>query len=103
MVPYSCDNGYVKEGRDGGRYSRMGVPEGVQGPDCADFPGGLAAAPVIWDYNGTEIKLKFKAGFVGAEQDGVTGVVRPTIGWFISHDGGSHAKGEGKGGGEKGQ
>merc|ERR1712193_494004 len=42
MVPYSKDNEYVKEGRNGGRYG-MCAPEGVQGPDCADFPGGLAA------------------------------------------------------------
>jgi len=98
MVPYSGDNGYVKEGRDGGRYA-MGAPQGVQGPDCEDFPGGLAAAPALWDYNGAEMKLKFKAGFVGAEQDSATGVIRPTIGWFIAHDGGEEggkAKGKGR-------
>jgi len=88
MVPYSSDNGYVKEGRNGGRYG-MGAPAGVQGPDCSDFPGGLAAAPVLWDYLGKEIQMKFKAGFVGAEQDIITGVIRPTVGWLIAHDGGS--------------
>merc|ERR1712050_565399 len=86
MVPYSSRNGYVKEGRDVGRYG-MCAPENVQGPDCSDFPGGLAAAPVAWDYYGTEIALKFKAGFVGAEQDHVTGTVKPVVGWFIAHDG----------------
>jgi hypothetical protein len=97
MVPYSSENGYVKEGRDGGRYG-MGAPPDVQGPDCSDFPGGLAAAPVVWDYNGKEIDLKFKAGFVGAEQDQITGVVKPVIGWFIAHDGGNEeSKGKGKG------
>lgn len=86
MVPYSSENGYVKEGRDGGRYG-MGAPFDVQGPDCADFPGGLAAAPVLWDYLGKQIDLKFKAGFVGAEQDQATGTVRPVVGWFIAHAG----------------
>merc|ERR1712194_11693 len=86
MVPYSNENGYVEEGRDGGRYG-MFAPEGVQGPDCSDFPGGLASAPVLWDYKGSEIKLKFKAGFVGAEQDQDTRIVRPLVGWLIAHDG----------------
>jgi len=84
MNPYSNDADYVKEGRNGGRYG-MDAPEGVQGPDCVNFPGGLGSAPVNWDYNGTSIDLMFKAGFVGAEQDQATGVVRPKIGWFISH------------------
>jgi len=63
MVPYSFDNWYMKEGRNCGRYG-MGAPRGVQGPDCEDFPGGLAAAPVLWDYNGAKMRLKFVAGFV---------------------------------------
>ena len=81
-VPYSPSNGYVKEGRDGGRYG-MDAPPGCDGPDVADFPKGLAEAPVTWDYHGDEIKLKFKAGFVGATQDAETNVVRPRVGWFI--------------------
>jgi hypothetical protein len=85
MVAYSADNWYVKEGRDQGRYS-MCAPRDVQGPDCVDFPKGLAGAPVVWDYFGKVIKLQFKAGFVGAEQDQNTGVVRPVVGWAISHD-----------------
>merc|ERR1712232_573056 len=96
MIPYSSDNGYVKEGRNGGRYG-MGAPSDVQGPDCSDFPGGLAAAPVVWDLNGTKIELKFKAGFVGAEQDPGTRTVKPVVGWFIAHDGKDESKGKGKG------
>lgn len=96
-VPYSGNNGYVKEGRDGGRYG-MDAPHDVQGPDCSDFPGGLAAAPVVWDYFGKDMKLKFKAGFIGAEQDTETGVIKPMVGWFIAHDGGEKSpKGRGKG------
>lgn len=85
LEPYSPENEYVKEGRDGGRYG-MRAPPGVQGPDCSDFPKGLAEAPVVWDYNGTEVKLKFKAGFVAATQDPERGVVSPMVGWFIAHD-----------------
>jgi hypothetical protein len=33
MVPYTPQNDYVKEGRDGER---------AQGPDCCDFPKGIA-------------------------------------------------------------
>jgi len=82
-VPYSPHNGYVREGRDGGRYEMFDVPKGVDGPDTADFPKGLAEAPVTWDYHGSEMKLKFKAGFIGATQDEQTKVVRPKVGWFI--------------------
>merc|ERR1711972_456266 len=85
MVPYSADNEYVKEGRNVERYG-MCAPKGVQGPDCADFPNGLGGAPVLWDCNGTQIELQFKAGFVGAEQDQTTGVVKPVVGWLIVHD-----------------
>jgi len=95
MVAYSSDNGYVKEGRDGGKYG-MGAPLGVEGPDCEDFPKGLASAPVQWDYNGKSIPLKFKAGFVGCEQDGHTGTVRPVIGWLIAHAGTDEGKRKGK-------
>lgn len=95
-TPYSADNGYVKEGRDGGQYG-MRAPPDVQGPDCEDFPNGLAAAPVLWDYFGQEIPLKFKAGFIGAEQDDVTGIVKPLVGWFITHAGTDESKGKGKG------
>jgi len=87
MQPYSPTAEYVKEGRNGGRYG-MGAPAGVQGPDCADFPPGIAAAPVTWSYYGEEHKLLFKAGFVGATQCPVSGTVRPAIAWYIPHDSG---------------
>merc|ERR1712107_451748 len=69
---------------DGGRYG-MRAPADVQGPDCADFPSGLAVAPVLWDYLDQKLQFQFKAGFVGAKQDPDTGVVKPEVGWFISH------------------
>ena len=83
-VPYSPSLEYVQENRNGTTYG-MRAPSGVQGPDCADFPAGIAEAPVTWDYLGREIKLTFKAGFVGATQDASTGTVCPAVGWFIAH------------------
>ena len=85
MVPYSPLNGYVKEGRNGGRYD-MYAPHDVRGPDCANFPSGIAEVPVEWDYHGTNIDLTFKAGFVGATQDIETCTLRPLIGWFMQKE-----------------
>lgn len=82
MVPYSPNAAYVLENKNKTRYG-MEAPKGVQGPDCSDFPKGLATAPVVWDYLGNKIDLEFKAGFVGATQDKASGTVRPVVGWFI--------------------
>merc|ERR1712151_978743 len=88
MVPYSSGNGYVLEGRKEKWYSMFEKrPDDVQGPDCADFPKGLASAPVVWKYLGREVNLKFKAGFIGATQEQNTGAISPLIGWFIAHNG----------------
>lgn len=86
-VPYAPTNGYVTEGRNGGLYSLggLGIPDGVQGPDCADFPSGMAAAPLTWQYFSEECKLMCRAGFVGAAQD-ADGTVRPVLAWFVCHD-----------------
>jgi hypothetical protein len=86
-VPYSSSQGYVTEGREEKFYSMMHrPPDGAQGPDCADFPNGLSEAPVLWDYLGEEIKLKFVSGFVGATQDPETLTISPHVGWFIARD-----------------
>jgi hypothetical protein len=62
----------------------MEEPDGVAGPDCEDFGGGMSCAPVEWDYYGASIPLDFNAGFVGAVQDETTLQIRPAIGWFIT-------------------
>lgn len=54
------------------------------GPDVANFPDGVAAAPVEWNYLGDKLELEFKAGFVAATQDVDTGMIRPMVGWFLS-------------------
>jgi hypothetical protein len=85
--PYSPSNGYVKEGLVWDKkYGMFGgnQPNGVQGPDCEDFPNGLGRAPVIWQYLSKEIKLSFNAGFIGAHQDPETLTISPHIGWFIT-------------------
>ena len=64
----------------------MQDPPGVRGPDCEDFPTGIAAAPVTWLYYDQEIKLEFKAGFLGASQDPATGTIRPLVGWYIAYE-----------------
>lgn len=80
--PYRPDNDYVLEDKNNTFYEWR--PKGdVQGPDCADFPKGLANAPVVWDYKGKVINMEFKAGFVGASQDEKSGTIKPVVGWFI--------------------
>ena len=71
-------HGYVKGSRVH-RYLK-------QGPDCANFPTGIAEAPVGWNYHSKMIDLMFKAGFVGATQNIETGTISPVIGWFMQHD-----------------
>jgi hypothetical protein len=88
-TPYSSSQGYVTEGRHEKFYSMMErAPAGVQGPDCQDFPSGVSEAPVLWDYLGEEIKLKFVSGFVGATQDPETLTISPHVGWFVARDSG---------------
>jgi len=40
---------------------------------------------VIWEYRGTEIKLIYKAGFIGSVQDTKTGDIMPQISWAVIH------------------
>ena len=84
MKAYSPANDYVLEGLRHNSWFQS--PKNIRGPDIAEFPKGLAEAPVVWNYNGTKIKLKFKAGFVGATQDKDTGTVTPLVGWFIEEE-----------------
>ncbi len=81
MEAYSPNNDYVRGGIKHGSYFQS--PNNIRGPDIANFPKGLAEAPVVWKYHGKIIDLNFKAGFVGATQDKQTGTIRPLVGWFI--------------------
>jgi len=53
------------------------------GPDEGVFPNGMARAPVVWLYAGSEIKMRFVAGLFGASQDPKTLTLRPEVGWAI--------------------
>lgn len=57
-------------------------PAGTDGPDLDDFPGGMAAAPVTWEYRGTDIRLTFRTAFAGAAQR-PDGTVASELGWCI--------------------
>eukprot|EP00035_Acanthoeca_spectabilis_P021878 m.440748 g.440748 ORF g.440748 m.440748 type:complete len:399 (-) comp18558_c0_seq1:1086-2282(-) len=84
-VPYSPDIGYAQEKLGENYYSHFGgakPPPGAHGPDLTDLPGGMASAPVTWDFLGTDIPLTFTAGFAGAAQR-ADGTVAPEIGWLI--------------------
>ena len=86
-MPYAPTNAYATEGRNQGLYSGGdGLPHGVQGPDCADFPSGISSAPLTWQYYADEFKLSCRAGFVGASQDAEDGTIRPVLSWLICHD-----------------
>jgi len=89
-VPYSIDNDYVKDVKVA-RRENLDIFDNdyvkSPGPDTADFPNGLAAAPVSWNYFGQTIELKFKAGFVGATQESRTGTIKPVVGWFVAKAG----------------
>ena len=56
--PYSPEQLYATEDPKKGCEAR--------GPNVTLLHKGLAIADVLWDYNGTEIELNYKAGFVGA-------------------------------------
>eukprot|EP01084_Bolivina_argentea_P196956 337606_1 len=76
--PYSMDKSYVAQG-----FNARGRGRGQN--DQMDYPMGLATAPVTWDYNGTEIPMKFIAGFVGYKQDKKTLEITPNVGWCVAY------------------
>lgn len=86
-VPYRDDIGYVKEGLHECYYGLFDHKEsGVEGPDCADFPCGRCETPVVWEYHGETIPLKFISGFFGVQQHPETREVSPFISWCIVQD-----------------
>ncbi len=54
------------------------------GTSTNDFPSGFGAAPFIWEYYGTELPMKFVAGFAGVSQDPTSKSLRPAIGWAVA-------------------
>eukprot|EP01084_Bolivina_argentea_P290545 499089_1 len=77
--PYNMDKTYVQQGlMDDGNLGGEN--------DMADYPKGLATAPVEWNNNGKIEKLKFIAGFIGYKQDPKTLELIPNIGWCVAHE-----------------
>ena len=52
----------------------------------ADFPPGIVDTPFIWEYYGTEFKMHFYAGFMGASQNPTTLGIHSEIGWAVVAD-----------------
>lgn len=48
-----------------------------------DFPGGLARAPFLWQYQDRSFGMEFLGGFVGVRQEAGTLRLRPEIGWAV--------------------
>ena len=90
-VPYEMTRDYVKQGIKNYEFDPFGGGHDKQvygdGIEPSDYPCGLAKAPVIWDYLGTEFNLFFVSGFVGAKQDEKSLELSPVIGWFIGEQG----------------
>ncbi|MEN9360669.1 MAG: hypothetical protein RL095_2204 [Verrucomicrobiota bacterium] len=49
----------------------------------ASVPRGDVVQDFKWDYLGKELKMQFRAGFLGVSQDGIT--LRPEISWLTQH------------------
>jgi len=50
-----------------------------------DFPQGIGKAPVNWNYFGSDIKLEFLGGVIGASFQESTKALVPQFGWAILH------------------
>ena len=61
----------------------IGSSEGVT---TANFPPGIVDTPFIWEYYGTELKMHFYAGFMGASQNSTTLGIHSEIGWAVVAD-----------------
>ena len=76
-VPYSIEHANIKR-----RHRRFGP----NGGNVDKYPLGQAKAPVIWEYCGEDLKLKYIAGFFGYRQDPDTFEICPNLGWCIAHE-----------------
>ena len=80
-IPYAMNQKYVSQGFELSRMTFIG-----EGGNIQHYPSGVAQAPVIWDYNGKLLNMKFLAGFVGYTQDEKTMEICPNLAWCIAHD-----------------
>lgn len=61
------------------------VDEGQTHMPIDDFPKGIRQVPFIWDYMGTEKKMKFVSGFSGL-QINKDGFIHPVVAWAIGEN-----------------
>jgi hypothetical protein len=54
------------------------------GPSPDSIPSGLARVPFKWFYHCEIFPMELIAGFVGANQNPETGLMRPAIGWAVA-------------------
>eukprot|EP00487_Bulimina_marginata_P012455 TRINITY_DN8736_c0_g1_i2.p1 TRINITY_DN8736_c0_g1~~TRINITY_DN8736_c0_g1_i2.p1 ORF type:complete len:239 (-),score=21.83 TRINITY_DN8736_c0_g1_i2:231-947(-) len=81
-VPYAMDKSYVEQGLNA-RMRGMGWGGGEN--DVGDYPMGLASAPMVWDYNGKEIPMRFISGFCGYSQDPKSLEICPNVAWCVAY------------------
>lgn len=65
----------------------IGIPGGYRRNDfrpIVHVPVGISSVPVVWNYHGTQIKLKFTSGFYGFECE--DGIIKPVISWLVHED-----------------
>jgi hypothetical protein len=59
------------------------------GANLGAFPGSVSSVPVLWDYHGTEIKMRLATGIFGTAVDTsahASGGVRPVVGWVLGEE-----------------
>ena len=63
-----------------------GGDESITGPQIGQYPNGLTACPVEWDYLGITLPMQFVSGFIGYTHDLKNdGIVIPVVGWCMAH------------------
>lgn len=80
--PYKAGADWVRYAQ-GKTWERNGPFGKAWGPNEDAFPKGLAEAPVVWSYLGSEIQMQFVSGFLATSQHPKTLALRPEIGWAI--------------------
>jgi len=58
----------------------------------SNIPKQISEVPFTWVYLGKEIQMKFYGGFLGAEYDEKTKVIKPAYFWCVTNDDGTSKK-----------
>lgn len=85
LFPYLDVGSSILENRFLRHWSESSLGD-VRGPDPSQLPIQMSSAPVRWLYFRMERPLHFHAGFRGVSQDETDGMLRPALGWYVTHD-----------------